>query len=413
MLCKQRSTIISKIKLDKLSIALHNCPMWIERKIQNTIKDNKDKFPGFFITGARQTGKTSLLKHMFPSMNYITFDDPQIVSLAENSPWEFLDNLKLPVILDEAHYVKDLFRYLKIVMDRNPDKTNFYLTGSQNFSLMQNVSESLSGRIYILNLTPLSFEEIIQSFPDFSLPEYLIKGGYPSLYDRSIKPAQWFPVYINTYLERDVRNILQISNLLDFNRFIRTLAIRTGQMLNLADLARELGISHNTVKSWISVLEASNIIYLLEPYYNNLGKRILKSPKVYFLDMGLLSYFFGLQDFDGLKKSPYAGPLWETYVFGSLIKQFFNAGISKAPIWFWRTKIGNEVDFVIEENGKINLIEAKFKETITERDVKGIKEFTKLYGQDNIRKSIILSIVKNKTYLSPEIMIDNHLDLFG
>jgi predicted AAA+ superfamily ATPase len=385
--------------------------MWIERKIQKVIQENKDQFAGIYISGARQTGKTSLLKHLFPTMNYITFDDPQVVSFAENSPWEFLDNLKLPVILDEVQYVKNLFRYLKMVMDREPDKTKFYLTGSQHFSLMQNVSESLSGRIDILNLGTLSYEEVQSSFPDFSLFDYLIKGGYPSLYDRSINPAKWFPVYMNTYLERDVRNILNISNLLDFNRFIRTLAIRTGQILNLADLARELGISNNTAKSWISVLEASHIIYLLEPYYNNLGKRMIKSPKVYFLDMGLLSYFFGFQDFDSFQKSPYNGSLWETYVFGSMIKQFFNAGISKAPIWFWRTKTGNEVDFVVEWKGKLSLIEAKFKETIVMRDVKGILEFSKLYGKENIGTSTILSIVKNKTYLTPEIAIDNHLEL--
>ena len=383
--------------------------MWIERAIEQSIKNAIDKFPAVLITGARQTGKTSLLKHMFPEYHYVSFDDPMTVSKAENAPKQFLEDLPYPVILDEVQYVKDLFRYIKIAIDSKSYQTHFYLTGSQQFTMMQNISESLSGRVLLVQLPTLRYEELKKSFPDLTMPCYLFQGGYPGIYHHNISTAQWYPSYVSSYLERDVRNILNIKDLRDFTVFLQLLATRSGQILNLTSLARDIGKSPNTVKSWISVLITSGIIRLLEPYYRNLGKRLIKSPKLYFTDTGLLSYLLGIKNQESLVVSPFIGAIWETYSFNTIVSYFQNLGFLNPPLWFWRTPAGAEVDFVIEQNNQIMLLESKWKARVDVHDAAGFAKFKVEMGSHEVILSQIIAPVPGLSYIAPDIIVHDQL----
>lgn len=386
--------------------------MWIKREIESYLHTMQNKFPVILVTGPRQAGKTSLLRHLYPKMQYITFDDPNKVMQAENSPNQFLQDLDYPVILDEVQYVKDLFRFIKITVDSMPYKTHFYLTGSQQFSMMQNVSESLSGRILILNLNTLTYQEVSKPVSQTNLTDFLLKGGYPSLYSHRLDPLEWFPSYISSYLERDVRNILRIADLRDFSSFIKLLATRSGQLLNLSSLARDVAKAPNTIKSWISVLVNSGIIRLLEPYYHNLGKRMIKSPKIYFMDTGLLSYLLGIHSPVALDSSPFRGAIWETYCFVTLYTKFCNQGITDPPVWFWRDPSNREVDFIIEQDNQFHLIESKWKERVQIQDAENLlywKEHFSFSDSSSVKMQI-MAPVKEPYPISPDIIVSSFLD---
>jgi len=334
--------------------------MWITRAAENLITEIGKQFPVVFVTGARQVGKTSILTHLFPDFAYVTLDDPARASDAENAPRDFLEALTYPIIIDEAQYVPGLFRHIKLAVDKAKQKGQFFITGSQSFTLMQNLSESLAGRCAIINLQPLSAHELAGANKLISVEEYISTGGFPALYaEKGVVRQYWYPSYIATYLERDVRNILNVGSLRDFNRFLRAAAIRTAQTLSLSDLSRDVGVSPNTIKSWISVLQASHIIHLLEPYYRSIGKRLVKSPKLYFLDTGLAAHLMGLFSWQEISNSPMAGALWETYAFTQIQRRLLSQGISNPPLFYWRTKDGREVDFVIEKGGRFIAFEAK------------------------------------------------------
>jgi len=380
--------------------------MWIERNIQDHIKKMKDKFPVILITGARQVGKTSILKHLFPDLPYITFDDPLKVAQAENAPSQFLENIQTPIILDEVQYVKDLFRYIKIYVDQQSDKTHFFLTGSQQFSMMQNVSESLSGRIHILEMNTLSYEEASRENTSLQLYGFILQGGYPGIYKKNILPNEFFPSYVSTYLERDVRNILNIRDLRDFSIFLRLLATYSGQILNMSNLSRDLGKTNSTVKSWISVLIGSGIVRLLEPYYCNHGKRLTKSPKLYFMDTGLLCYLLGITNTDSLLRSPFKGAIWETFCFISLVSYFNHRGIPNPPLWFWRDSTKREVDFLIEENHQVRLFESKFKERVDAHDAQNMVYWKEKIASNQEVLMQIMAPVREAYPVLPEVWAD-------
>lgn len=386
--------------------------MWIKRKAEALIDQYKDQFPVILVTGARQVGKTSILRHMFPDITYVTLDDPAQSARAENSPEEFLSGLKTPAIIDEVQYVTSLFRYIKLSVDKNKQKGIYFLTGSQNFGLMQNVSESLSGRCGIVNLHTLSAEEINKKTGKLNLEEFITKGGFPALYsDKTIKPSFWYPSYIATYLERDVRNVLSVTSLRDFNRFLRAISLRTAQIISFSDIANDIGISPNTVKSWLSVLQTSNLVYLLEPYHKNIGKRLVKSPKLYFCDTGLVIHLMGMQGWKEIEKTPVAGAVWETYVFSQLYKHFNNLGLNNPPLWFWRTKEGHEVDFLIEKGGRFIAIESKLAGSPSMGDIKSFEYLKSYYGEKSFIKGI-LSCKTGKSYpLGKDITVNNMIDL--
>jgi hypothetical protein len=369
--------------------------MWIKRDAEGLVRELGKQFPVVFVTGARQVGKTSILTRLFPDFSYITLDDPARAAEAANAPQDFMASLKFPAIIDEAQYAPDLFRHIKLMVDKTKQKGQFFITGSQSFPLMQNLTESLAGRCGIVNLQPLSAHELDQANRLASVEDYISTGGFPALYaDKDINRRHWYPSYISTYLERDVRNIMHVGSLRDFNRFLRAAAIRTAQTLSFADLARDVGVAPNTIKAWISVLEASHMIQLLEPYHRSLGKRLVKSPKLYFLDTGLAAHLMGLYSWQDIANSPMAGALWETYAYSQIQRHLLSQGINNPPLYYWRTKDGREVDFIIEKGGQFIAVEAKLTGAPSPDAAKGFNYFRDYYGANAVLKEYVLCRVR-------------------
>ena len=367
--------------------------MWISRKYESTLRSFFKQFPVVVLTGARQVGKTSLVRRVFPDLSYVSLDLPARAEQAEKNPSAFLRENNEPLIVDEVQYAPSLFRHLKIAVDKKKHPGRFILTGSQHFLLMQGVSESLAGRCGIINMLNLSAEELASSDVGFSEEQYIISGGFPELYARpEIDPHFWYASYLATYLERDVRNIVNVGSLRDFDRFLRAIAIRTGQILSYSDLARDVGISPNTAKKWVSILQASGQVFILEPYYRNIGKRLVKSPKIYMCDTGLASFLMGFEDWHAVSSNPVIGALWETHIVMQVVKYYASRGKSM-PLWFWRTGYGDEVDLLIERGGRFIAIEAKFSETPGTRDIKGLKALEKMYGHGSVTAGYVVSRV--------------------
>jgi len=338
--------------------------MWIERQITDQVNRCVRSRPAILLTGARQTGKSTLLQHMYPDTTYITFDYLQQVEAAKEAPEQFLSRFHDPVILDEIQYVPELFRELKIVIDNQRDRYGrWIMTGSQHFSLMEQVSESLAGRIALLRLETLSAMELRQAkAPDSE--RFLYRGGYPELWsNKHLTMTDYFESYVRTYVERDLKTIIDVKNLSDFRRFFRVAATRAGQLLNYRGLAADVGVSDVTIKKWIHALEISGLIYLLPPFHANIGKRLVKSPKLYFGDHGLLCHLLGIGSDAQWHDHPYKGSLWENLVMMELIKTLqLQPG---TDLFFYRDQNGVEIDFIIEKNSRRILVEAKAGERIS------------------------------------------------
>ncbi|MBN1365146.1 MAG: ATP-binding protein [Syntrophaceae bacterium] len=360
--------------------------MWIPRKYDETLKSLSAQFPAVAVTGARQVGKTSLVQHAFPNINYISLDLPAVAAQAEKNPDAFFRSHGLPLIIDEVQYAPSLFRYVKSIVDTDRKPGRFLLTGSQVFPLMEGLSESLAGRCGVLNIMNLSAEEL-HSFAgknSFNEGAFLFSGGYPELHARpDLDRHFWYSAYLTTYLERDVRNILNVGSLRDFDRFLRAVAVRTAQILSYSDLARDVGVAPNTAKKWISVLQASGQVFLLEPYFRNISKRLVKSPKLYMCDTGLAAFLMGFENWQAVERHSAVGALWETHVVMEAVKFFASRGLN-VPIWFWRTAGGDEVDLIIERDGRVTAIECKYAEVVNEASFKGLDVFTGEYGPKNI-----------------------------
>ncbi len=343
--------------------------MWISRRLADQVHSAARQYPAVVITGARQTGKTALLRHLFPAADFASLDLPSAAAQAEENGEAFLRGFSEPVILDEVQYAPGLFRYLKVAIDADRGgRGRFLMTGSQKFALMQALSESLAGRCAVLELDTLASAEIHAAWPKEGIltEEILWRGGFPELWrDRQNEPRLFYSSYVATYLERDVRLALRVGSLRDFERFLRAAALRSGQLLNLSELARDVGIAGSTAREWLSVLEASNQIVLLEPYFDNPTRRMIKSPKLYLRDTGLLCFLLGLESPASLAASPFSGAIWETFVLGQILRAKTAAG-SAGNVFFWRDTRGVEVDFVIERNGRLRLIEAKWTETFSD-----------------------------------------------
>ncbi len=334
--------------------------MWIERDYSVKIKEAVKSRPVVLLTGIRQAGKSSLLQKLLSDAEYITLDRILLAEEAEENPTLFLDRFQKQVIIDEIQYAPSLFRDLKIKVDKNRNiKGKWILTGSQQFMLMQHASESLAGRIRILNLGTLNATELNRTNLIRNSRNLLWKGGFPELWAENLNPKEFYEDYIQTYLERDLRQILNVTNLRDFRRFLSVLAIRTGQLMNYSEISKEVGVTVNTIKAWVSAMETSGIIILLPPYYNNFGKRIIKAPKLYFCDNGLIASLLNIHSLEALENSIYIGNLWENFVFSEYLKAGFIAG---KDIFFFRDSNGVEIDFIIEKEGKYYLIEAKHTE---------------------------------------------------
>lgn len=337
----------------------------IPRELASKIKHHLKVFPIVTITGPRQSGKTTLLKNLFAKSTYVSLEDPDNRIFAEEDPRRFLSTFKSPAIFDEIQKAPHLFSYLQTQVDTAGKVGQYILSGSQNFLLMEKVSQSLSGRVGILTLLPFSIKELNNHKISLrSTEQAMLTGFYPRIWDKKIAPSDWYPSYIQTYLERDVREIKNITDLRLFQKFIKLCAGRTGQILNLSSLANDCGLNHNTIASWISILEASYIIFLLPPYYRNFNKRLIKSPKLYFYDAGLACSLLGIEDEKQLITHPLRGALFETLIISELAKYFLNKG-KKFRAYFFRDKTGHEVDCLLETEGKVKAIEIKSAQTIS------------------------------------------------
>ncbi len=338
--------------------------LMIERIASKKILQLAKTFKSIAVTGPRQSGKTTLVKSLFPDKTYLSLENPDTRRFAIEDPRGFLHRYQSGAIFDEVQRTPELFSYLQEILDSSPEPGRFILTGSNNFLLQQNISQSLAGRVAILNLLPFSAAELYldqATVPDEN--EMILKGLYPPIYDAGIPPEDWYPNYVRTYIDRDVRQIKNITDLIVFERFMRILAGRTGQELNLASLAVDTGVDTKTIQSWIGILESSFIIYLLRPHHKNFNKVIVKRPKVYFYDTGLVCSLLGIISVDQLLLHPLRGSLFECLVITELLKKRTNAG-QQTNLYYWRDKTGHEVDIIIENGTSLLPVEIKAGKTI-------------------------------------------------
>jgi len=347
--------------------------MTIERSFASHLRETAGFFPVLVLTGPRQAGKTTILKDVFRDHHYVSLDLPSVAMQAEKDPEMFFRDHKPPVLIDEVQYAPGLFRHVKALVDRNREAMGqFILSGSQSFLLMKEVSDSLAGRCVWFELENLSFNEIAGSgslpLPFMDWSAMLVRGQFPELWKISNMPSYDFHrSYLATYLERDVRQILNVTSLRDFERFMRLLAARSGNLLNKTELAKDTGVSTRAIGDWIAVLEASGQIVLLEPWFANFGKRIIRSPKVYFRDSGLLCHLLGLDE-ASLVQSPFLGAVWEGFIFAEFRKLAASSGRG-GRFWFYRDQAGREIDLINEKDGQLHMIETKWTEQPDTSDI--------------------------------------------
>ena len=343
---------------------------FIARHLEKELKQAARYFPAVILTGPRRTGKTTLLRKCFPAASYYLMEDTDMIARIKSDPRAFMDEIRLPVILDEIQNVPEIFNYVRSKIDHAPQKAGqWILTGSQEPILMRGVTESMAGRAAILHLWPLSLEES----PKVSLSG----GGFPEAVAKPKVSTLWFNSYIQTYLERDVRAISSIRDLATFRRFLSLVASRVGQMLNRSDIAAPLGVSVPTLSEWLNILEITQQILLVPPFYENFGKRIVKSPKIYFSDTGLLCHLLGIENDGELARSPFLGPIFENFVAAEIVKKQINHG-KRRELYYFRDRQGLEVDFVIPIAGrKLFLLEAKASKTPLPKMVEPIERLKK------------------------------------
>ncbi|MDF1536792.1 MAG: ATP-binding protein [bacterium] len=353
----------------------------IRREIEDTVRRYAREYPVVTITGPRQSGKTTLCKMVFPEMPYASLEDPEEREFALNDPRGFLVRFPDGAVLDEIQRAPDLLSYIQGIVDERQRPGHFVVTGSQNFELLQTVSQSLAGRTAIARLLPFSLAEIRKLRPaPLSMDEAIYSGSYPRIFDRKLDPREALAFYFATYVERDLRQLINVRDLSGFEIFMKLCAARCGQLVNLSSLGNDCGVAHNTVKQWLSILEASYIIKLLPPYYRNLGKRLVKTPKMYFIDTGLASYLLGIQKVDHVSAHHLKGALFENLVLSELIKSRFNRGRDD-NLYFLRDRKGKEVDILLDYGTSLDLVEVKAGQTISGSFFSGIEYYRRIYAE--------------------------------
>jgi predicted AAA+ superfamily ATPase len=353
----------------------------IARQASVLLQEIAASFKAIAITGPRQSGKTTLTKSFFPDKPYITLENPTDRNLALADPVRFLASLPQGAILDEVQKAPELFSYLQGILDSSDERGKFVLTGSNNFLLLESISQSLAGRVGYLDLLPFSIHESeMCPLPPRTVEENIFLGGYPSVVHDRTNPEIWFASYVRTYVERDVRLVKNISDLTTFQRFLFLCAGRIGQQINSTNLANETGVDHKTVQSWLGVLQASYIVHTLPPYYKNFNKRLIKSSKLYFYDTGLACYLLGIKNSNELTNHGYRGALFENFIVIELLKNRYNKGL-RSNLYYWRDSSGNEVDILIDNGSTQIPVEIKSAATLNMDFFKGLNYWEKLTGQ--------------------------------
>jgi len=355
----------------------------IKRSATTSILKAAESFPIVAITGPRQSGKTTLSKAIFSNRPYVSFENPDIIRRFESDPHGFLEAYKNGAVFDEAQRCRQLFSYLQGQVDADSRMGRFVLTGSSQFQLVSGISQSLAGRVVSLNLLPFSVSELRAhehiDNPQLELNKILFEGLYPPIWDRSPDPSIWYSNYVQNYVERDVRQLINVNDLNTFQRFLRLCAARCGQLINFSELATATGVTHNTIKSWISVLEASYIVFTLKPFHNNFSKRLVKTPKLYFYDSGLLCWLLSIQNSQQLSFHPMRGGIFESFVISELIKQRFNL-LQSNNLYFWRDRSGMEIDLIEDAGLELTPMEIKAGQTFQDRFLKSILKWKDISG---------------------------------
>jgi uncharacterized protein len=352
--------------------------MSIKRQMKAVLDIYKKKYPILVVTGPRQSGKTTFLKKQFPEYRYINLENPDNRRYAENDPNAFLSEYDKYVIIDEAQRVPFLFSYLQSKVDDDQIMGQYILSGSQNFHLMENITQSLAGRVALFKLFPFDLDELKSAdLLNTDSAENIVRGSYPALYDRDIPSKNFYSNYIQTYVERDLSELIHVKDLRLFRNFISLCAARAGQLLNLNALANECGISQPTAKAWLSVLETSYIVFQLQPYFKNFNKRITKSTKLYFYDSGLLCHLLKIKDASSFKISNYKGHIFENYIISEFLKSNAHKNYLR-ELFFWRDAVGHEIDLIWQDDEQLNLIEIKASQTILPEMFKGLTYFENL-----------------------------------
>jgi len=361
----------------------------IKRNAQETLEYLAGIHPVVTVTGPRQSGKTTLCQMTFPDLSYVSLESPDHRAFAREDPRGFLRNVERGAVLDEIQRAPELTSYLQGMVDEDPSPGRFILTGSRNFSVLEAVSQSLAGRTALLELWPLSLGEVMrfESPPTGRFP-VMFHGGYPTIYDRSADPSEWLGSYVTTYIERDVRQILNVGDLTAFQTFLGLCAGRCGQLLNLSALGADAGVSHNTARSWLSILEAGYITYRLPPWHGNVRKRLVKTPKLYFVDTGLLCYLLGIRRPEQLLLHPHRGAIFENWVIGEIRKRSLNRG--ERPLhFFYRDRKGLEVDLVVQDGTSADAIEIKSGETLSSTFFDALHRFSEIPGVPECRRILV------------------------
>lgn len=375
----------------------------IPRAASKLLDEIRTGYPVITLTGPRQSGKTTLARAAFADKPYVSLETPDEREFATMDPRGFMARWPNGAIIDEVQHVPALFSWIQTDVDAAGQMGRFVLTGSQNFALMANITQSLAGRSALVQLLPLSIAELAatERLPA-DLDTMMLRGGYPALHARALNPARWLADYTMSYLERDVRQITQVHDLSAFQRFLRLCAGRTGQLLNLANLAQETGVAQSTARAWLSVLEASYIVFLLPPHHRNLGKRVVKMPKLYFLDTGLAASLMGIQTPVQLAIHPLRGALFETLIVAEFLKARFNEGFP-SNLFFWRDNVGLEVDLLLDEPDGLHPVEIKSSATVTDDLLKGLRKWLTVAGD--------VARMPRLIYAGPESYVRSRIDI--
>lgn len=361
----------------------------VNRIIADSINQIIGLYPVIAVTGPRQSGKTTLLKNMFSDYRYVSLENPDTRIFAEQDPNGFLALYNQKVIFDEVQNVPTLFSYIQTLVDESKMMGQFILSGSQNFNLMKNITQSLAGRVALFKLLPFGFDEL--KLNNLLVPDYtsmIVRGCYPALYDRPIPTSMFYANYIETYIERDLTGLLQVKDIRLFRTFLKLCAARVGQQLNLTNLANEAGISVPTVKSWLSILESSYIVYQLAPFYNNFNKRLVKSTKLYFYDTGLVSFLLAIKNEASLYESEFKGALFENMVINEYLKQNYHHNLFK-EFYYWRDSNGHEVDLMVSNDTNYDIVEIKATQTILPKLFEGLDQLAMIGGKSIHRKILV------------------------